>query len=413
MMRRTLTLLSCLALLMCGWSVTAQATDSPYSKGEMYVAPMAGFIFYLDEPNIDDQAIMGGRIGYFITEKISLEGSFEYSFSEFKSGPGTPEDPAYDGLNANHYFILVNGRYHFGTVLAENLFPYVLAGIGGSILDTGIFGFDDGGFAGNYGAGIEYRFTDNLFLRSDVRHLLSTSPSESNVVLSVGVSLNLFGEKPLPPPPPPPPPVVAPKDSDGDGVVDPKDECPGTPRGCIVDERGCQLDSDGDGVCDGIDQCPDTPKGCMVDERGCPLDSDGDGVCDGIDQCPDTPKGARRLDEKGCSPISAMGIRFQFDKATIQPSSYAELDQFVTFLKNNPNLRGEIQGHTDSKGKAEYNQKLSERRAEAVRQYFISKGIPASQMTTKGYGMTRPIADNATEEGRAQNRRIEYWRIFE
>jgi OOP family OmpA-OmpF porin len=151
----------------------------------------------------------------------------------------------------------------------------------------------------------------------------------------------------------------------------------------------------------------------MVDERGCPLDSDGDGVCDGIDQCPDTPKGVRRLDEKGCSPISAMGIRFQFDKATIQPSSYAELDQFVTFLKANPNLRGEIQGHTDSKGTAEYNQKLSERRAEAVRQYFISKGIPASQMTTKGYGMTKPIADNATEEGRAMNRRIEYWRIFE
>jgi OOP family OmpA-OmpF porin len=72
-----------------------------------------------------------------------------------------------------------------------------------------------------------------------------------------------------------------------------------------------------------------------------------------------------------------------------------------------PDFRVEIRGHTDSKGAADYNQKLSERRAEAVRDYFISKGVPASQMTTKGYGSTKPIADNATEEGRAVNRRIE------
>ncbi len=165
-------------------------------------------------------------------------------------------------------------------------------------------------------------------------------------------------------------------------------------------------------MCDGIDQCPDTPKGCIVDARGCPLDGDGDGVCDGIDQCPDTPKGARRLDEKGCSPISAVGIHFEFDKSTIHPRSYPELDQFVKFLKDNPGLLVEIQGHTDSTGTADYNQKLSERRAEAVRDYFISKGIPASQLKTKGYGMNVPMADNATEEGRAMNRRIEYWRVF-
>ena len=230
------------------------------------------------------------------------------------------------------------------------------------------------------------------------------------MIASLGLVLNFGGKEPAPPPPPPPAP---PADSDGDGVVDPKDECPDTPKGCIVDARGCPLDGDGDGVCDGIDQCPETPKGCIVDVRGCPLDSDGDGVCDGIDQCPDTPKGVRRLDEKGCSPISVVGIHFDFDKATIHPSSYPELDEFVAFLKENPKLPVEIQGHTDSRGKADYNQKLSERRAEAVRDYFISKGIPASQMITKGYGMTRPIADNATEEGRAMNRRIEYWRISE
>ena len=409
MKRNSLVMGVCMALILGMAGLAVQAGAAPYSKGCFYLTPMAGGIFYLDEPNVDDGVIIGGRIGYFFTKHISVEGAFDWAFSEFN---GPPPVEAYDGLNVNHYFGLLNGLYHFSPVLSDNLHPYLLAGVGGGNLDTSRF--SETGFAGNYGAGIQYVLSDEFALRIEVRHLLTTNISESNLIASLGLSLNIGGEKPAPPsPPPPPPPPVAPKDSDGDGVVDPEDECPGTPRGCVVDARGCPLDSDGDGVCDGIDQCPDTPKGCTVDERGCPLDGDGDGVCDGIDQCPDTPKGVRRLDEKGCSPISAVGIRFEFDKATILPSSYAELDQFVTFLKDNPKLLVEIQGHTDSKGTAEYNQKLSERRAEAVRQYFISKGIPASQMRAKGYGMTRPMADNATEQGRAQNRRIEYWRIFE
>jgi outer membrane protein OmpA-like peptidoglycan-associated protein len=89
------------------------------------------------------------------------------------------------------------------------------------------------------------------------------------------------------------------RDSDGDGVRDRDDDCPDTPRGATVDERGCPSDSDGDGVWDGIDRCPDTPRGAIVDEWGCPKDSDGDGVWDGIDRCPDTPRGAI-VDEWGC-----------------------------------------------------------------------------------------------------------------
>jgi len=95
------------------------------------------------------------------------------------------------------------------------------------------------------------------------------------------------------------------KDSDEDGVPDRRDDCPGTPRGAIVDERGCPMDSDGDGVYDGLDRCPDTPRGWPVDEYGCPLDSDGDGVPDGKDACPNTPAGAL-VDERGC-PMDSDG----------------------------------------------------------------------------------------------------------
>jgi OOP family OmpA-OmpF porin len=96
-----------------------------------------------------------------------------------------------------------------------------------------------------------------------------------------------------------------PLDADGDKVFDGLDQCEGTPRGCTVDARGCPTDGDGDGVCDGVDTCPDTPKGATVDARGCPVDSDGDGVFDGLDQCANTPRGCT-VDDKGC-PTDADG----------------------------------------------------------------------------------------------------------
>jgi OOP family OmpA-OmpF porin len=212
-------------------------------------------------------------------------------------------------------------------------------------------------------------------------------------------------KKPAPPPPPPP----APKDSDGDGVTDDLDKCPDTPKGVKVDAVGCPLDSDGDGVPDYLDKCPDTPKGVKVDAVGCPLDSDGDGVPDYMDKCPGTAKGVK-VDATGCPPkveTVELRINFDFDKADVKPQYMPQIEKVAAFLKAHPDYGAIIEGHTDSKGTEEYNLKLSARRANAVAKILNEKyGIAMERMTAQSLGESKPIASNATEEGRAQNRRI-------
>jgi OOP family OmpA-OmpF porin len=193
-------------------------------------------------------------------------------------------------------------------------------------------------------------------------------------------------------------------DSDGDGVYDPADQCPNTPKGVIVDARGCPFDSDGDGVYDYLDQCPNTPKGVKVDAKGCPLDTDGDGVYDYLDKCPGTPRGAI-VDTRGCWVLE--GVLFDTAKWSIKNQYYPVLEEVVSVLKANPSLKLQIAGHTDSRASAEYNQKLSENRAKAVKDYLVKRGIKAGSLTTKGYGLSMPIAPNDTPEGMAKNRRVE------
>ena len=198
-------------------------------------------------------------------------------------------------------------------------------------------------------------------------------------------------------------------DSDGDGVVDRLDKCPNTPRGARADAQGCELDSDGDGVVDRLDRCPNTPAGARVDAQGCELDSDGDGVVDALDQCPNTPRGDQ-VDAKGCTLASTLqlkGVNFDYDSAALRADARPILDEAVTILKRYPQLRVEVAGHTDDRGSDAYNLDLSQRRAQAVLDYFVQMGIDAARLVPKGYGETAPVADNATDAGRAKNRRVE------
>ena len=181
------------------------------------------------------------------------------------------------------------------------------------------------------------------------------------------------------------------------GVVTRYGECWQGKGGTMAENCMSDKDSDGDGVPDSRDRCPNTPKGVQVDEHGCPLDSDGDGVPDYLDKCPGTPKGAK-VDKDGCEIMADLTIQttadhFDFDSAVLKPAMKSELLEII--------------GHTDSTGPEDYNQGLSERRAQAAADYLAGKGVAASKMTVKGMGESAPAHDNSTREGRAMNRRVE------
>jgi OmpA-OmpF porin, OOP family len=198
-----------------------------------------------------------------------------------------------------------------------------------------------------------------------------------------------------------------PMDDDGDGVTNDIDKCPGTPAGARVDASGCELDSDGDGVGDSRDQCPNTPAGAKVDARGCELDSDGDGVVDSADKCPDTPKGDR-VDAFGCSfkeEIKLPGVVFETGKADLKPESLPVLEGAISTLKRYPDLNVEVAGHTDSRGSDALNLDLSSRRAETVLKYLKDGGV-TNTLTSRGYGERQPVASNNNDDGRQQNRRV-------
>lgn len=236
-------------------------------------------------------------------------------------------------------------------------------------------------------------------------------------------------------------------DTDGDGIPDYLDLCPSTPSVAkgFVDKNGCTLDSDGDGIPDYLDKCPDTPLEAhgMVDASGCPRDTDGDGVPDYLDKCP-TIQGTVR--NNGCPEAkievkpevvpeikpeikpevvqppkveinknlkvlfekALQGIQFDAARYSIKPESYVILDQIAEALIDNPGYNIEIQGHTNNVGSHESNMLLSQKRAQAVLTYLVSKGVDAKRMSSVGFGDTLPIASNKTPEGRALNRRVEF-----
>ncbi len=251
------------------------------------------------------------------------------------------------------------------------------------------------------------------------------------------------------------------KDRDGDGYLDPKDDCPeeaenfngfedldGCPDSpdtdadglddltdpCVIlaedadgylDEDGCpEPDNDLDGLLDEEDECPQDPEDPdgYQDADGCPdPDNDGDEVPDVEDQCPNTP-GQTEDDPLGCPKKPALvvvtdcevkitqQIHFAFGKAVIRAQSYPVLNAVVEVLKKNPSIKLQIQGHTDSVGSNEANLELSEERAASVRRYLVARGIDISRLESKGFGEEKPLVANNSKENRALNRRVQFMR---
>ena len=371
-------------------SATLWVTDA--SAQDNYLAPA---IVYTDDgkDRLLDDEVTGGQLafGHFFSDNIALEALI-----------GTHRLQGFD--NADMLELGLNG------VLTTNrnhrFAPYALLGIGTLDVDSKVYDNSRDTFF-TAGVGFRYRLGDSPFgLRLEYR-LRDTNQGAFDFddrLTSLGVTLALGRSEPPPPPPPPADP-----DSDGDGVPDSRDRCPNTPAGYRVDANGCPLDSDGDGVADAIDECPNTFRGAPVDARGCERDDDKDGVVNRLDKCPNTRAGVR-VDVNGCEitdVIDLPGVNFRHDSDRLLPGAEGVLGDAAATLKKYPDLRVEVAGHTDSQGAADYNQGLSERRANTVRDYLINAGVPASQLTARGYGEADPVADNATADGRARNRRVE------
>lgn len=205
------------------------------------------------------------------------------------------------------------------------------------------------------------------------------------------------------------------KDDDQDGVPNGRDAEANTPANSYVNSKGeaiverevVDLDKDDDGFLDTVDECPEV----FGKINGCP-DRDNDGIPDHLDECPDE-FGSRELN--GCAltkveleeiKVASEAIFFNTGKSEIKSESFSSLNKMADILNNNPQVKVMVEGHTDNTGNEDYNLNLSKERAAAVVDYLSSKGVNRARMQSEGFGQTRPIASNDTEEGRAQNRRV-------
>jgi len=424
--KATLLVILALALALTGIAAADELDD------RWYVAPSLGMLVTDDARGANGQThpSFGLGLGKAISPRVNLELGAHYEPVDLQ--PGGDYQLTTFGLDLLCFFQRNPG-----------FSPYLVLGAGGMVTDV-LEERDHVGFMANTGFGFLTDASDRVGFTFDVRYRFDDNAAAvfdqsafGDWRVSLGMQVKL-GAKPAPTAPIAPA-KPAPVDSDGDGVTDDRDRCPGTPAGAKVDANGCELDSDGDGVVDRLDQCPGTPAGARVDAKGCELDSDGDGVVDRLDRCPGTPAGAKvdangceldsdgdgvvdrldkcpgtpkgdKVDAKGCTLLEVTvlkGVNFDNDKATLRPEASAILDESVAILKKYPDLKVEVAGHTDSNASDAYNLKLSQRRADAVRDYFVSKGVDPARLTTKGYGESKPIADNTTAEGRFENRRVE------
>lgn len=391
---------------------------------------------------------------FFPTTGVGTWGIRLYSGGGYLFGSGgTNTRPGLESFKTPVLF--VGGGPSFTAILSNTVMPYAAAGIAYLFYDPrdingnrlerniskaysrhehifngeiGVRFLISGSTSINFSGSINYINSDNL---DDV-----VAGSDNDIFYSgyAGISLYVGGTR----------------DSDEDGVKDPVDICPDTPKDVAVDEFGCPVDTDKDGVPDYIDECNDTPQNITVNTNGCPVDSDEDGVPDYLDLCKDTPENIS-VDSRGCpfdedkdgvpdykdqcpgtqigvevdnwgcqiktepvvtpepkleSFVLTGGVIFDIGQSTLLDGAKSEIDNVIKVMKQYPETKWRIEGHTDSTGSYSRNKKLSLERANAVASYIIENGIDKSRLETVGAGPDKPVSDNSTATGRAMNRRV-------
>jgi len=367
----------------------------------VYINPFAAYQLFDDDRDLSETGTYGFGLEYRFKPNWAIEAMYSRADADRKYVPGSSDFEE----------IRVDGTYYFAPQ-DEAWNPYVSLGAGHA--DFGVNDASGVRTAGtnhdetrvNVGTGVRYNVSDAISLRGDLRefHGIDESTFDTQVSLGISFAFNRTVGSAAP---------MAPADTDNDGVPDSRDQCPGTPAGASVDSTGCEPDADRDGVADVRDTCPDTPRGAEVNSHGCELDSDNDGVVNSQDLCPDTAAGAE-VDENGCEGITetidtfTIEVQFPTNSSVISNSYDAEIRRVADALKANPGTVVEIAGHADNRGKASYNELLSQRRAEAVAKRLTDVlGVDPAKVSAKGYGEKEPVASNDTAAGRAENRRVE------
>jgi OOP family OmpA-OmpF porin len=409
--------------------------------------------------SLANSALFGVRIGYYFNTLLGIEVEAGVIPSETR---GTPVVDAWTVTYRGHLIA------QFRAANSANRFiPFVVAGASAFSLvsskNESIIGKDtDAAVYGGFG--FKWRVNNGWGLRADARMLFPPSSADKGITTDYEVLLSVYKEfgrkvtKPVEK-------VVekGPTDTDGDGINDDTDKCVNDAEdkdgfedtdGCpdtdndkdgvpdatdkcpneaedadgFQDEDGCpDPDNDADGLPDAADKCPNDAedKDGFQDDDGCPdPDNDGDGVLDANDKCPDQQETKNGFqDDDGCPDEvpkaiqkftgAIKGINFKTGSAELLKTSNSTLDAAIKILKDYPDLKLEIQGHTDNaplgKGsKFADNTALSQARADSVKAYFVAASIADDRVVAKGYGDTVPVADNKTAAGKAKNRRVEF-----
>ena len=361
-----------LALLVACLLGSLCAAAAEGEKSGLTVAPMAGFYDFDGSRNFDDEGAVSLDIGWRFNDRWVVEAGYLRADTDDSVTRG----------DVDFYAWRLNGLYFINE--QQVVRPFWIFGAGENVYDVKSANTDHENFV-DYGIGFLYDFNESVALRTELRGVTEVDDSSSNdtdFILAMGLQFLFDFNKPTPAPAPAVAAPIAPQDSDNDGVVDTADQCPATPEGVAVDADGCALDDDNDGVPNYNDSCPDSEAGARVDGEGCYI----------------LLQEAREI---------KLNVQFPNNSSVIEKQFLSEIEAVSDFMREFPQTSAVIEGHTDDRGDANYNQQLSERRAQKVAKTLISTfNVDASRVSAVGYGEARPIADNGSGEGRAQNRRV-------